>query len=467
MSTETFTEASSGFSAGTGRARGGPGRLFRLPRAAVPGGRGAAVAAAVAAALLLVWGAVAPARAAGSPGERIAEALRTSPVYVDPAYEQAFTAGEQHKLERRIEASGLPVRVIVVPFVTGDAWDADPRKMIDVVRDRLGESPRKEAVYMTLSGTDGFLEGREYPREGTHQANWGVAAVGHQEDMDGKSLYAKFSRALEIVEAGNGDEVYEKATADLSEGPAADGAGGGTSWLLPTLLTAGALAVLAAAVLVVRAVRRGGAARGAFTSPRSVFASARKAGVGDLRRRAQRELLAYNGELLARDLGEEGADSALLQLALDAYDAAGAVLDAARDTPDLAGVLALVHEGRGALRRSAPERGRGRKSRKTGGGAALPLCFFHPLHGPATGRIRWRPLGRREALHVAACGTCAAAVAAHRTPEVLTQTHEGRTVPYFEVPAEESLWAGTGYGSLGETTLTARVRRGDFSRTRD
>ncbi|RCG19235.1 hypothetical protein DQ392_11165 [Streptomyces reniochalinae] len=430
--------------------------------------RGGGVAA-VAAALLLVWGAVAPARAAGSPGAKIAEALRTSPVYVDPAYAQAFPAGKQHKLERRIEASGLPVRVIVVPFVTGDAWDADPRKMIDVVRDRLGESPREEAVYMTLSGTDGFLEGREYPRDGPHQANWGVAAVGHQEDMDGKSLYAKFSRALEIVEAGNGDEVYEKATADLSEGPAVEGAEGGTSWLLPTLSAAGALTALAAAVLVVRAVRRGGAARGAFTSPRSVFASARKAGVGDLRRRAERELLAYNEELLARDPGEEGADSALLQLSLDAYDAAAAVLDTARGIPDLAGVLALVHEGRGALRGPAPERGkrgRGRKGRRPGGGAALPLCFFHPLHGPATGRIRWRPLGRREALHVAACGTCAAAVAAHRTPEVLTQTHEGRTVPYFEVPAEESLWAATGYGSLGETTLTARVRRGDFSRTR-
>ncbi|WP_369207972.1 hypothetical protein [Streptomyces sp. PU-14G] len=459
------TEASISMSTDTRRAAVGPGRLLRVPRAAVPR---AVVAAAVAAALLLVWAAVAPARAAESPGERIAEALRSSPVYVDPAYEQAFPTTQQHKLERRIEASGLPVRVIVVPFVTGDAWDADPRKMIDVVRDRLGESPHKEAVYMTLSDTEGFLEGREYPRNGTHQANWGVAAVGHQEDMDGKSLYAKFSRALEIVEAGNGDEVYEKATADLSEGPATDRAEGGTTWLLPTLLAAGALAILAAAALAVRAVRRGGAARGAFTSPRSVFASARAAGAADLRRHAQRELLAYNGELLARDPGEEGTDSALLQLSLDAYDAAGRVLDAARDVPDLAGVLALIHEGRGALRRSAPARGRGRKSRKAGGGrgAALPLCFFHPLHGPAARRIRWRPLGRREALDVAACGTCAAAVAAHRTPEVLTQTHEGRTVPYFEVPAEESLWAGTGYGSLGETTLTARVQRGDFSRTR-
>lgn len=68
---------------------------------------------------------------------------------------------------------------------------------------------------------------------------------------------------------------------------------------------------------------------------------------------------------------------------------------------------------------------------------------------------------------MAACDTCASAVASHRAPEVLTAPHEGRAVPYFEIPAERSLWAATGYGSLGEDTLTARVGRGDFTRARD
>lgn len=38
-------------------------------------------------------------------------------------------------------------------------------------------------------------------------------------------------------------------------------------------------------------------------------------------------------------------------------------------------------------------------------------------------------------------------------------------MPYFEVPSERSLWSATGYGSFGDESLTARVARGDFSRT--
>ncbi|MGP3973286.1 hypothetical protein ACTWQF_04455 [Streptomyces sp. 8N114] len=439
-----------------------------------PARRPAAVLAYVVAALALalLLGTAGPAGAADDkPGQRIAEGLRKSPVYVDPSYRQAFPADQQRRLAKKIKASGIPVRVVVVPFISGDAWGGEPDKMVDVVRDRLGESKQREAVYMTLSKSEGFLNGYEFPRDGKHQAFWGVAAVGHQEDMDGKSLYAKFSRALEIVKSGNGDKQYEQATKDLDRSgtPSADEDGAedadGSSPLLLAALIVPALAVLVVAVLVYRARRSRTSTRAPFTSPRSVFATARKAGVRDLRKRAQRELLTYNEELLAHEPGdsaadgEEAADTDLLQLSLDAYAAAGTVLDNARDIPDLAGVLALLHEGRDALRRSASTG----SARST---AALPLCFFHPLHGPAAERVRWRPLGRRESLDVAACGDCAAAVAGRRAPEVLTQAHEDRRIPYFEVPPEHSLWAATGYGSLTEDTLTERVLRGDFTRTR-
>ncbi|MBO8186708.1 hypothetical protein [Streptomyces spirodelae] len=432
----------------------------------------AAVLALVLAALASALGTAGRAAADGdSPAQRIVDGLRKSPVYVDPSYEQAFPTDQQRRLVKKIKASGLPVRVVVVPFISGDAWDGDPEKMVDVVRYRLGEGSDKEAVYMTLSRTEGFLNGYEFPRNGKHQAFWGVAAVGHQEDMKGKSLYAKFTRALEIVKSGNGDKAYEKATKDLQRdrpSSGGDGAGSGAGGLSPVLLTvviAAAAAVLLAAVLGYRTVRTHRArtsARAPFTSPRSVFATARKTRVRDLRKRAQRELLAYNEELLAHEPSEDGADGDLLQLSLDAYAAAGKVLDEARDIPDLAGVLALIHEGRGALRRSEP----------SASASALPLCFFHPLHGPAAKRVSWRPLGRRESLDVAACADCAAAVAARRAPEVLTQAHgdvrqaQGDVrIPYFEVPPESSLWAATGYGSLTEDTLTERVLRGDFTRT--
>ncbi|MFI7244569.1 hypothetical protein [Streptomyces qinglanensis] len=467
-------------------------RGARSASAAGPARFLAAVLLPLAAALALALAAGAPARAdddpaaasdAGSAGQRIADGLRTSPVYVDPAYRSAFPPDEQRRLAAKIEKSGLPVRVVVVPLISGDAWGGDPEKMVDVVRYRMAEGAKKKTVYMTLSTDEGFLNGYEFPRDGQYQAFWGVAAVGHQDDMKDRSLYAKFSRALEIVRSGDGEKQYEKATADLHDddpadrdgggddaggddaGGDGDGAAGGPSPLLLGVLIGSAVVVLAAAVLVFRTVRRRArtSARAPFTSPRSVFATARTAGVRDLRKRAQRELLAYNEKLLAHEPGEH-ADSDLLQLSLDAYAAACTVLDGARDTPDLAGVLALLHEGRDALVRSEPASRSRRKARAAA--PTLPLCFFDPLHGAAAERIRWRPLGRREALRVAACRDCSAAVSARRAPEVLTHQHDGRRVPYFEVPPEHSLWAATGYGSLTEETLTGRVLRGDFTRTR-
>ncbi|MDJ1135929.1 hypothetical protein [Streptomyces iconiensis] len=409
-----------------------------------------------------------------SPGEKIARGLRKSPVYVDPAYADALPPGQRGKLAAKIEKSGIPIRIVVVPYISGDAWDGDPGKMADVVRDRLGESKKREAVYMTLSASGGdFLNGYEYPGK-RHQAFWGVAAVGHLDDMKDKSLYTRFSRAIEIVEAGNGDKVYEEATKDLGDAPSRGTLGGGLSPLLITALVVAGLAVLLAAALLVRFLRHRSrtSVRVPFTSPRSVFATAREADERDLRVRAQHEVVTLGEELSALE-SSAAHDQAALQLALDAYAAAGTVLDAADGVPDLAGVLALVHESRQALTRATrATRGAkgnqgGRNRRKARRDAQLPLCFFHPLHGPARERIRWRPLGRRDSLDVAACETCAAAVASHRAPEVLTAAQEGRTVPYFEIPAERSLWAATGYGSLGEGTLTERVARGDFSRARE
>jgi hypothetical protein len=49
---------------------------------------------------------------------------------------------------------------------------------------------------------------------------------------------------------------------------------------------------------------------------------------------------------------------------------------------------------------------------------------------------------------------------------VLTDRVHGREMPYFEVPAERSVWAAGGYGSFGDESPAARVARGDFRRTR-
>lgn len=61
---------------------------------------------------------------------------------------------------------------------------------------------------------------------------------------------------------------------------------------------------------------------------------------------------------------------------------------------------------------------------------------------------------------MAVCQECADALRGRRAPEVLTDTDEdGRTVPYFELPAERSVWAATGYGSLTAPLAGINSRR--------
>jgi hypothetical protein len=425
-----------------------------------------AALATLAAGLLAVLAVGAPAQADPSPGEKIADALRDSPVHVGPGLEAAIPADRQQEIVAQIEEAGIPVKVVLVPLVKGGPWGGDADQLAHVVHERLGGG---EMVLLTTSGDIADdVRGYDWP-EGSHQARDAANAVFHQEDMNDAGLAARVERAIEIVEAGNGTEAYEEATADLrtdapgtggTSGTSDDGAeesSGGSAWTLPLVVGGAVLVAALGGLFLIRRGRLGRAGPDApFASPKAVFAAARAADEETLRRRAHEEVVA-----LGEELGDREDTTPALGRALDAYAAAGTVLDGARGLPDLAGVLALVAEGRDALHDDGGKGGgKGRKRPQQ----PLPLCFFHPLHGRADRTVRWRPMGRREALQVAACGTCANAVRDRRAPEVLTDTVDGRDVPYFEVPAENSLWAATGYGSLGDEPLAVRVQRGDFSR---
>lgn len=431
------------------------------PRRAPAARRLRTVLAVGASSVALLFAAAAPGAAADgspggkSPGLKIAEALRRSPVHVDPSLSTAVDADQQRKLADQIERTRLPIRVALVPLVEGDSWGGKPEQLAEVVHDRMGGGP---SILITLGDLPDDISAHEWPSD-AHQASHAAAAVFHQDDMKGAGLAQRVARAISIIKAGNGDAVYEKATADLgaptptperssSTGKATEPASHGSPLTRILALVVGPVLLLAAVGLLLRRRARLRDLSTPFALPRSVFAAARKADEAGLRDRANEEVVR---------LGEEArsaqGDPTAIERALDAYAAAATVLDRARGTADLAGVFALVAEGRAALSK-AP--------------VTLPLCFFHPLHGPAVRRIPWRPLGRREQLRVAACETCLRAVRTRRAPEVLTDRRDDRPVPYFEVPAEASLWAATGYGSLlagDDDSLAGRVQRGDFTRT--
>ncbi|MEV0370027.1 hypothetical protein AB0I10_09405 [Streptomyces sp. NPDC050636] len=414
--------------------------------------------AATASSIALLLCTTSPAMAAESPGQKIAHALGRSPVYVDPSLASAVGEDQQRKLVSRIRHTGLPIRVALVPLVEGDSWGGEPEQLAEVVHDRMGGGP---SILITLGDYHDDIAAREWPSD-AHQARDAANAVFHQDDMKDAGLSQRVARAIDIIDAGNGKEEYEKATADLNSPSATAGSEGAppssppsssssssssSSPLVRILsLVIGPMLLLAATGLLLRRRARLRDLSTPFALPRSVFAAARTADEAGLRDRAAEEVIRLGEEAHAAQ-----GDPTSTERALDAYTSAGTVLDQARGIPDLAGVFALIAEGRAALSKVP---------------AALPLCFFHPLHGTAARRIPWRPLGRREQLRVAACDTCIRAVRSRRAPEVLTDRRDGRPVPYFEVPADDSLWAATGYGSLlTEDTLTARVRRGDFTRT--
>ncbi|MDT9700819.1 hypothetical protein [Streptomyces sp. P17] len=367
-----------------------------------------------------------------SAGERIANALRASSVYVDASYATAVPPSRQRELAKEIDRTGLPIKVVLTPLTKGDDFGGEPDVLAEVVRDRL---PQRELILITTDGTfTDSLNGYEWPAD-THQTADAVAAAGLLDEMREAGLAELTSKAVELVARGDGTKVYEEAMGDLEASPEPERTEADSSW--PTRLAVAAVAAVAlsALLLLVRHRRR--------TPVSALFAAARAADEDALRRRAEAEVVALGESARTTDSAAPG-----LRRALDAYAAAGTVLDAARGLPDLAGVLALVTEGRNALA-NAPD--------------PLPLCFFNPLHGRGTRLVTWRPLGRRERVRVAACTPCGAATRTRRSPEVLV---DGDAVPYFEVPG--SFWAATGYGSLlrGGDSLAGRVARGDFRRSR-
>ncbi|GHH58205.1 hypothetical protein FHS35_007251 [Streptomyces umbrinus] len=410
---------------------------------------------------------------APSPGERIASALRSSPVYVDPVYEKSVPPARQDQLARRIARTGLPIKVVLTPLIKGDSFNGDSAVLAEVVHDRLAQ---RDLVLITTDGefTDS-LNGYEWPGD-AHQARDAVAAVGFLDEMEEAGPAERTAKAIELVEQGDGTKAYEEATSDLDSGSGSGPTSKSPSdnstsqWRWPTLIAIPALAAAAALGLLLFVRRRSRHSRrsrrgSSFMYPHTVFAAARAADEAEVRRRAEAEVLDLGEAVRSTDPSDSSNSPASgLQRALDAYAAAGTVLDTSRGLPDLAGVLALTAEGRDALDAvSAP----------------LPLCFFNPLHGRAADRLDWRALGRRDSLRVAACPTCAEAVRLRRAPEVLTDTAEdGRRVPYFEV--SNSFWATTGYGSLladedgdgganlddgADGSLALRVGRGEFRGT--
>lgn len=431
-----------------------------------------AIAAVIAFAVLPMSATATAATAAEpTPAEEIADALRESPVYVHPAIAPALPEKERKRIAGLIRNSDVPIYVILTPLVRGDAWNGDPNRLALLVHDRLG----KDGVYVTFDQQGAVdLTAREWG--GDHHAKFAAWTPGFEDDLDNAPLADHLARCVELIASGKGKQAYDKATADLgapstpspashaasdpdkSTAPADGGGGGGiTTFLLVGLV----IVVLAGGAIGLLLWRRNRPAATAdpFGLPRTVFDNARRMSEQELREQARREVVAF-GELLDKTDLKPDTEEARTDLtgALDGYSAATKTLDQAHGVPDLAGVLVLVDQGRDRL-----EAARARTAKQPVP-APSPLCFFNPLHGDAARQISWRPVGSRDRLEIRACSECADRTDQRQLPDMLTDQVDGRTVPYYEVPSEVSLWSATGYGAFDDD-LAGRILRGELRRT--
>ncbi|WP_371495996.1 hypothetical protein OG871_09815 [Kitasatospora sp. NBC_00374] len=200
------------------------------------------------------------------------------------------------------------------------------------------------------------------------------------------------------------------------------------------------------------------------------FASERVAAAGDVFRAAELRLPP-----------EEEAARRDYLWALEAYEAAGKLLDEAVDLPDLTAVVVLAER---AVERLAAAHAvhAGRRP-----GPPVVRCFYNPLHPPvppapaATAKSSHRErqrrrLGAREAAadRRPACPACRRAILAGQSPDVLPALlpagAAGRRaprllVPYYAVPQQWSPWSATGCGAYDDRA-PALVLRGEHRRRR-
>lgn len=163
--------------------------------------------------------------------------------------------------------------------------------------------------------------------------------------------------------------------------------------------------------------------------------------------------------------------------ALEAYEAAGKLLDEAADLPDLAAVVVLAERAVERLG-AARDRQAGRRAAPT-----ARRCFYNPLHQPvvtasvpAQRRRRRGRLSPRQAQadRRPACADCRRAILAGRIPDILPALLPVRAswrrtarvlVPYYAVPQQWSLWSTTACGAYGDDA-PALVLRGEHRRRR-
>lgn len=341
------------------------------------------------------------------------QALRQSPVYVDPGARDQLSRSEANALAEKIEDADKPVFVAVLP--EGDRFPE--QNLLSDLRTATGLT----GVYAVRLG-DGFDAGADSSVMSNRAVDNLVRSVEPPGGSDAATQLDDFV-----------DQALEQARGDA---PASWGGASRGATIIGTLITIGMLFLVAGAGAFLVTTRR-----------RKRRQAQEQAALRKLRTVVDEDITAFGEELDRLDFhpGERGADDAMradYARALDSYEKAKAAMAAARHPDDVRGVTEALEDGRFALAVLAARRaGEPLPERR-------PPCFFDPRHGPSTTDAEWTPPGG-TARTVPVCAADAARLADGEEPMGRTvETSQGR-VPYWEAGPAYGPWAGGYFAAYG------------------
>ncbi|MGW1600249.1 hypothetical protein [Streptomyces eurythermus] len=346
----------------------------------------------------------APPASAETSVSTIAQALRKSPVYVDPAARDQLPADTAEALAARIERADRPLFIAVLPagYPTANLF-TDLRAATGVTGlygIRLGDrfDARADASVMSATARRNL--------------------VRSVQGEDAKTQLADFTDRALLNMGGHAPKGW-------------GGTGDGVS---------GTALITTAAVLVI-------AGAGAYTlvrRNRRRREEEQRAALDRLRVVVDEDITAFGEELDRLDFqpAAPGADDAMradYEHALDAYDTAKQRMAMAERPEDVRGVTEALEDGRFSLASLAARReGRPLPERR-------PPCFFDPRHGPSVADATWTPPGGAPR-QVPVCAADATRLADGRDPVIReVDTDYGRR-PYWDAGPAYGPWAGGYFG---------------------
>ena len=338
--------------------------------------------------------------------DSVASALRSNPVYNDPAAENALTSGQAADLRSQIAATGLPIYIAILP-ASAAAETGGPDELLRDLRNAVGRS----GVYAVIAG-NAFRAGS------TDGSVTGIADAAFAEQSS-NGPYAVLEAFVAGVDA-------EFTGASGGSGSSSGGSGG-----FATLIV---LAVIAALVVI------------GIIWMRRRSKAAQAARVAAMRGVLDEDVTALGERLGAFDLSDarlDDAGRADLQKALDSYARASDSAGRATSDADVTRATNELEEGRYALA-CVEARMDGRALP-----AHRPPCFVDPRHGPSTDDVEWAPDGG-AARPVPVCAACSTSLQSGSLPAAReVDTPSGRQ-PYWRAGPAYAPYARGYYSNWGD-----------------